>query len=69
MKGELFGKIATQSIWRSQYPNEISINEEALKQIIDEMRKEYPKAIPLARWAELNKIREEWFRKWFGAET
>ena len=40
--GRLLNNIFIQSIWRSQHPNEIAINEEALKQIFDEVRKEFP---------------------------
>lgn len=80
MKCEILDRIIIQSIWRSQYPNEISINEEALEQTLDEMRKEFPKfkqfELPTiddikidwkkaCKMMELQTIkREKWFTKW-----
>jgi len=75
-QGKLFDLIFIQSTYYSQHPLELSINEEALKQIIKEAKKEFPtraKWLVKESWASgsyleerVNRERDEWFKEWFG---
>lgn len=82
-QGKLLNLILIQSTWHSEHPKYISINEEALKQILGEAKKEFESLISgtwdvdeegfhpnrYAKDSWLNPREAiKWFRKWFGNE-
>ncbi len=64
--GELLDKIYLQSIWTMRHPNHILVNQEALKQIVEQMKKEFP-SIYLRHMRDDAELRE-WYKKWLGGD-
>ncbi len=65
--GELLDKIYLQSIWTMRHPNHILVNQEALKQIVEQMKKEFPK-LNDARFETFVHEVHKWLEKWLGGD-